>query len=125
MTIKFKVKENLKLLTIPLILMAIYLTMVLFWKLFSFPPPEELVIIVTNYFNQYGLWIVFISALIEGFLLVGLYFPGGFIIFLGVISAAGNVMRAIEVVSVVSIAFFISYILNYIIGKYGWYKLFV
>ena len=34
-------------------------------------------------------------------------------------------MRATEVVLVVSIAFFVSYIMNYLIGKYGWYKLFV
>ncbi|MBI2632472.1 VTT domain-containing protein [Candidatus Pacearchaeota archaeon] len=125
MTICAKLKENLRLLTIPLILIGVYLSMVLIWKLFSFPPSEELVIIVTDFFNKYGLWIVFVSALIEGFLLLGLYFPGGFVIFLGVISSAGNFLRAVEVVSVVSIAFFISYILNYVIGKYGWYKLFL
>ena len=119
------IKEALKLLSIPLTLMVIYLSMVLLWKLFAFPGPEELVNIVTNYFNRYGLWIVFISALIEGFLLLGQYFPGGFIIFLGVLSAGGNAIRASTVVLIVSIAFFISYYGNYLLGRYGWYKLFI
>ncbi len=119
-----KIKEILKLLSIPLTLMIIYLSMALLWKLFNFPNPEELVNIITNYFNSYGLWIVFISALIEGFLLLGQYFPGGFIIFLGVLSAGSNIIRASNVVLIVSIAFFISYYGNYLLGKYGWYKLF-
>lgn len=121
---KEKIKEILKLLAIPLVLVAIYLSMILLWKFFHLASDEELIIIVTNYFNEYGLWIVFISALIEGFLLLGQYFPGGFIIFLGVISAGKNIIRAVEVVSVVSIAFFIAYYGNYLVGKYGWYKLF-
>jgi len=119
-----RIKEILKLSTIPLVLMGIYLSMIFLWKLFSFPPPEELVIIVSSYFEKYGLLIVFIAALIEGVLLIGQYFPGGFIIFLGVISAAGNVLRAVNVILVVSLAFLISYYVNYLIGKYGWYKLF-
>jgi len=119
-----KVREYLKLLTIPLVLMGIYLTMVLVWEIFSLPSTDELIVIVTDYFSRYGLWIVFFSALIEGVLLLGQYFPGGFIIFLGVISAAGNVMRAAQVVLVVSLSFFIAYYVNYIIGRYGWYKLF-
>ena len=122
---KTNVKEILKLLSIPLTLMVIYLSMVLLWKLFAFPGPEELVNIVTNYFNRYGLWIVFVSALIEGFLLLGQYFPGGFIIFLGVLSAGNNAIRASTVVLIVSIAFFISYYGNYLLGRYGWYKLFI
>lgn len=77
-----------------------------------------------GYFAAHGLWIVFIGALIEGFLVLGNYFPGGFIIFLGVITAGGNIPHVIAVVAVVSIAFFISYTLNYLVGKYGWYKLF-
>lgn len=122
---KEKTKEIVKLLTIPLVLLGIYVSMVFLWKIFSFPSPEELVEVTASYFEKYGLWIVFISALIEGFLLLGQYFPGSFIIFLGVISAGNNVVRAAQTVGVVSIAFFIAYSLNYLIGRYGWYKLFV
>lgn len=120
-----KIKEILKLLSIPLVLMLIYISMNIVWRLFNMPTNDELLLIVKVWFSDYGLWIVFIGALIEGFLLIGQYFPGGFIIFLGVISAGKDMLRATEVVLIVCVAFFISYTLNYLMGKYGWYKLLV
>lgn len=120
---KSKLTEILKLLSVPLILAAIYLSMYVVWKIFGLPTDTEMLVIVKEWFFRYGLWIVFVAALIEGFLLLGQYFPGGFIIFLGVISAGKNIPRAAEVVSVVSLAFFIAYSLNYLVGKYGWYRL--
>ena len=115
----------LKLLSLPLILIAIYLSMYVIWKLLGLPTDDKMVGIVKGAFEKYGLWIVFIGALIEGFLLLGQYFPGGTIIFLGVISAGKNIPRVIEVVAIVSVAFIIAYTLNYLVGKYGWYKLLV
>jgi membrane-associated protein len=121
---KLRVKELLRIISVPLTFLVIYLTMILFWKLFGLPSPEELVSIITGYFDRYGLLVIFLSSLIEGFLLLGQYFPGGFVIFFGVISAGKSIGRAIQVVIVVSTAFFIAYYLNYLVGKYGFYKLF-
>ncbi len=118
-------RKILKLISVPLILLVIYFFIALIWKIFNFPSDQQLIKITTDYFNRYGLLVVFISALIEGFLLLGQYFPGSFIIFLGVISAGKDVFKASEVVAIVSLAFFISYTLNYWVGKYGWYKLLV
>lgn len=95
------------------------------WSLFSLPSAEELVKIVNDYFDKYGLAVVLISAIIEGTLIIGQYFPGSFVIFLGVITSRGDAIKATKVVAVVSIAFFIAYNINYLIGKYGWYKLFL
>lgn len=122
---KSKIFYILKLLSVPLILIAIYLSMFVIWKLLNLPTDDQMVAITKDAFEKYGLWVVFISALIEGFLLLGQYFPGGIIIFLGVISAGKNIPRAVEVVSVVSIAFIIAYTLNYLVGRYGWYRLLV
>ena len=99
--------------------------MYVIWKLLGLPTDDKMVDIVKGSFEKYGLWIVFVGALIEGFLLLGQYFPGGTIIFLGVISAGKNIPRVIEVVAIVSVAFIISYTLNYLVGKYGWYRLLV
>lgn len=118
-------KNILKILAIPISLFVVYLSLVLLWKFFGLPSPEALAEIIKDYFDRYGLIVIFIAALIEGVLIIGQYFPGGFIIFLGVISAAGNIPKVAAVVLVVSVAFFISYHLNYVIGKYGWYKLFI
>ncbi len=120
-----KTKTMLKLLSIPLILLTVYLLVYMTWQILGLPTDDELLVIVREWFASYGLWVVFISAIIEGFLLLGQYFPGGFVIFLGVISAGKDVLKATEVVMVVSISFFIAYTLNYMMGKYGWYKLLV
>jgi len=122
---KTKLLYILKLLSVPLILVGVYLLMYLVWKLLGLPSDNTLAFIIKGVFEKYGLWMVFISALIEGFMLLGQYFPGGTIIFLGVISAGKNIPKAMEVVIVVSVAFIIAYTLNYLVGKYGWYKLLV
>lgn len=106
-------------------LMAVYLSMLFIWNLLNLPKGDELISIIKEYFNKYGILVVFISALIEGFLFIGQYFPGGTIVFLGVISTGNDIHRALGVVLTVSLAFFIAYTLNFLVGKYGWHKLLV
>ncbi len=118
-------KGILKAISIPLTLLVIYISYTILWRVFGLPSITELTEIIKHSFDSYGLWIVLGASFIEGLLLLGQYFPGGFVIFLGVISARGDVPRAIEVVIIVSIAFFCAYIVNYLLGKYGWYKLFI
>lgn len=105
--------------------MGIYLSMYIIWRLLDLPTDDQLLAVIKEWFGKYGLAIVFVGALIEGFLLLGQYFPGGFIIFLGVISAGKDVPRAALVVLAVSVAFFIAYTLNYLLGKYGWHRLLI
>lgn len=118
-------KNILKVLAIPAALLIAYFVLLIMWMFFDMPPEDELIKSVTDFVNQYGLIIVFFAAIIEGLLLIGNYFPGGAVIFLGVIAAVGNIPRAIAVVLVVCVSFFIAYTINYYLGKYGWYKLFV
>ena len=121
----FSFKNVLKVLAIPLSLIAVYFSLLLLWKFFDLPAPAELEGIIRGYFEQYGLWIVFVCALLEGLLLVGQYFPGGIVIFLGVIAAGEDVPRVIEVVFTVMLAFNIIHSVNYSLGRYGWYRLFL
>jgi membrane-associated protein len=122
---KEKIFSILRLISVPLILITIYLLTYGIWELVGLPSEDSFVNIIKAAFEKYGLWIVFVSALVEGFLLLGQYFPGGTIIFLGVISAGKNIPKAAEVVLVVSVAFIIAYTLNYLVGKYGWHRLLV
>lgn len=122
---KFTLKNILKVLIIPLIFGLIYGSLFVAQYYFKLPSDEELIVIIIDFIDQYGLIIVFFAALLEGTLLIGNYFPGGFVIFLGVISAIGDIPRAITVVSVVCVSFFIAYLFNYYLGRYGWYKLLV
>lgn len=122
---KLTAKNIIRVLIIPITLLVAYLSLFAIWRIFDLPPEDELLRIITNFINQYGLIIIFFSAILEGLLLIGNYFPGGAVIFLGVIAAKGNIQHAVIVVLVVCIAFSISYTINYCLGKYGWYKLFV
>lgn len=70
---------------------------------------------------EYGLIVSFIGAFLEGLLLIGWYFPGSFIIFLSVI-LSGSPERAAVSVAVVTLAMYFAYVVNYILGRYGWYK---
>src|SRR3989344_9702911 len=119
------IRDILQLLIVPFILLVVYFIVILVWVTFDLPSAEKLTETFSNYFNTYGLWIIFISALIEGFFILGQYFPGSTIIFIGVISAGKDVVKTIEVVTVVSIAFMIAYYGDYLIGRYGWYNLFL
>ena len=116
-------KTLLKVAAGPLILLAFYLSLWGLWVLFGLPKDQELIQIINDYFAKHGLWVLFIAALIEGALILGQYFPGGFVIFLGVISARDNIGRVVLVVAIVSLAFFIAYAINYLVGKHGWYRL--
>jgi membrane protein DedA with SNARE-associated domain len=122
---EFNIKNVFKVLIFPISLLILYFSLHTVWSLLDLPPENELIIIITDFINHYGLIVIFIAAIIEGFLLIGNYFPGGAVIFLGVITSIGDIPRAIIVVSVVCLSFFISYTINYFIGKYGWYKVFV
>jgi len=120
-----RLKEILKPLIIPLVILIAYLFFYGLWIILKLPSPEELFNITKQLFDKYGLWIVFLGAIVEGILLLGNYFPGSLIIFLGVLSAGKDIVRVTEVIILVIIAFFISSCINYFLGKYGWYRLFV
>ena len=104
-----RAKEILKALTIPLIALLIYFIFYILWLILGFPSQEEIAAGAKELFSKYGLWIVFVGALIEGLLLFGNYFPGGFIIFLGVIAAGKDITRVLQILILVSLAFFISF----------------
>lgn len=118
-------KNILKVIAIPSILFIAYLSLRALWLIFDLPPEDELLRTLVAFINQYGLIIIFVAALIEGLLLIGNYFPGGAVIFLGVIAAVGNIPKAALVVLIVCISFSIAYTINYALGRFGWYELFI
>jgi len=97
--------------------------MFILWRVLNLPPQEALVEVAKTYFDKYGLITVFVSSIIEGLLLAGMYYPGSLVIFLGVIFASPNVLEVVWVVVVVTLGMIISFIINFFLGKYGWYKL--
>lgn len=115
----------LRLLAVPLLVISLFLLLTLAERFFHFSLKDSLVLFMKERFEQHGYWLIFLSALIEGVLILGEYYPGGFIIFVGVVSAGKDISRVSKVVLTVSLAFLIAYHINYLVGKHGWYKLFL
>jgi len=115
-------KHYLKLLSLPLSLLAGFISLFIIWKVFELPPAEVIIKQINVLFDSYGLIIFFISAFIEGILFVGGYFPGVFIIFVSVISAS-SFPEALLRISISTIGLTFAHMTNYALGKYGWYRL--
>jgi membrane protein DedA with SNARE-associated domain len=83
---------------------------------------DILIAYLKDWIQVYGFSVSIIGAFLEGLLLVGWYFPGSFIIFLTVI-LAGSIPNTIVAVLVVSLGMYSAYIVNFLLGKYGWHTL--
>ncbi len=116
-------KFDYKKVLLPLSVLGIFFVIYLTWRFFGLPPEEELLRIAGEYFDRYGLWILLLSSVIEGTVLVGWYYPGSLVIFLGVILAGSEIPRVVEAVGTISVGLYAAYIINFFLGKYGWYKL--
>lgn len=117
-------KHYLKLLSIPLLVLLLSWSVRIAWNIFDLPSAEALEETLGRWFAQYGLPIFLVSSILEGMLLVGGYFPGVFMIFLGIILTESS-SEAAMVVSVVIVGLFISHLINYALGRYGWYRLLI
>lgn len=120
-----KPKKLIRSLTLPVMFLVVFLVVNLVWKFFHLPETEHLIAIVEYYFEKFGIIVLFISAFIEGALILGFYYPGAIVIFLSVIVAGQDIGAIIQVVTLVIIAFVLGLSLDYLVGKYGWYRLFL
>lgn len=116
-------RRLLQSLAMPLTLLCAVGTVVTAWHLFDLPSDTDLMHMAGAIFDTFGYAAVFVSAVIEGALVVGLYYPGALVIFLSVILAGQDVVRVATLVLVVTSAFAIGLSIDYALGKYGWYRL--
>jgi membrane protein DedA with SNARE-associated domain len=116
------IKHYLKLLSVPLLLLVLSFFFQIVWEVFSLPPAEEMAAAAGNWFDTYGLPAFFASAVLEGMLLVGGYFPGVFVVSLGIV-LTNSPLEAAIIVAVGTAGLIIAHILNYTLGRYGWYRL--
>jgi membrane protein DedA with SNARE-associated domain len=116
-------RRYLKLLSVPIILLLSFLSLALVWELFNLPSTQVIGEAAGRLFETYGLPIVFVAAFLEGMLLIGNYFPGAFIIVLGVV-LSGSIGGALGVLIVGTAGLMLSHAFNYYLGKHGWFRLF-
>ncbi len=116
------IKRYLALLSVPLFLLAVSLSLRVFWNVFDLPPAQVLADTIAGWLSRYGLPVLFLAAMAEGTLLVGGYFPGVFIITVAVI-VARSWQEAVVAVIVGSLGLIAAHIVNYQLGRHGWYRL--
>ena len=97
--------------------------MTILWSWLNLPNKNELLVVLKDFFDKYGLIIVFLAAIVEGLFLVGWYVPGGTVMFIGVILAGKNIALVLLNGLIITIGLLLAYALNYFIGYYGWYRL--
>ncbi|TSC62364.1 MAG: membrane-associated protein [Parcubacteria group bacterium Athens0416_74] len=118
-----KIRDLVSLIWLPLFGLMALGSFYVVWTLLDLPPTEQVVEIAKVYFDKYGLLTIFICAIIEGILLAGWYFPGSFVIVLGVFLAGDDYRQLVEVFAVTTAGLLLAYMFNYFVGKYGWYTL--
>ena len=101
-----------------------FLIYILTYQLVGFPSPGELWLLGEQLFAQYGYWFLVTGIMIEGLFMVGFYFPGSVAIFGSIIFLAKSVEDVFLVIIVGSISLVAINIINYLLGKHGYYKLF-
>ena len=116
-------RRALKIVAFPLAVLAVFGILYAIWRALDLPPEETLAQIAKTYLDRYGVVIVFVSAYLEGLLLVGWYFPGSLVIVLALILAAGEPARFAAVAATAGAGLLAAYVTNFFAGKYGWYRL--
>lgn len=99
-------------------------TLAVIWKLLDLPSETEMMTIVSSWLSIYGLYLVLAGSFLESLLFIGIYFPGSIVIFISV-ALAPDVTSALTTVFCISLGMFAGYSVNYLLGKYGWYQLFL
>lgn len=113
----------LKIVALPLAVLAVFGLLYAIWLALDLPPEETMAQIARSYLDRCGVVIVFISAYVEGLLLIGWYFPGNLVIVLALIFAAGEPSRFAGIAAIAGAGLFGAYVTNFFAGKFGWYRL--
>lgn len=105
----------------PFIFLAIYITFIIFFKI-KFPDPQSFIEIIKNLYSTHGYVLIFLGAFLEGLFPVGFYFPGSAIVILGAAFSRTGIVAYPLVLLIGTSGLVLGYICNYILGRYGLYK---
>ena len=78
-----------------------------------------------KYYEQYGYLVVLVGALAEGTLFVNWYLPGSIVVAMGAVFARTAGLNIFLMLLMVVIGFYATALLNYALGRFGWYHIFI
>lgn len=102
---------------LPLSALVFYVSAVILWRFGHIPSPSNILLLLENLYQSYGLIGLFIASFSEGIVYFGLYFPGSFIIALAVILSDGTFGSFLFISLIVAIALTTTSLINYTLGK--------
>ncbi len=110
---------------VPLVVFAFFIAFGIAYRLLNLPSADEELALAKQYYAEYGYWVVFLAALAEGALFINWYLPGSIVAAFGVAFAAQLGLNVALVVALIILGFFLTSIINYALGRFGWYHLFL
>jgi membrane-associated protein len=118
-------KKLIQYVAIPAIAVLVYLLFLYLYRLSGLPQSAEIILWAEKYYISYGYWVVFIAAIAEGALFVNWYVPGSIVVALGVVFAKTSGLSIVVMLACVIAGFFFTALLNYAMGRFGWYHVFL
>ena len=112
-------------LVLPVIVLVVYISLVFILRKIGLPTPEEIIAFTQGYYETYGYWVVLVGAVAEGALFINWYLPGSIVVALGVVFAKASGLSVLFVLFLIIVGFFLTAILNYALGRFGWYHIFL
>lgn len=109
----------------PSFLIIVTIILIFYGASFLLPIPtlSELLIKTKRFYEEYGTIVVLIGAFLEGLFVLNWYFPGSTIALLGAVFAK-DIPQLTQVILLGTFGFWSAGIIDYLLGKYGLYKLF-
>ena len=101
-----------------------FLVYLLTYPYTNLPSPGELWQLGESLFAQYGYWFLIFGIMIEGLFMVGFYFPGSVAIFGSIVILAKTPRDVLFVILVGTVCLIAINIVNYLLGKHGYYRIF-
>src|SRR3989344_8542150 len=120
-----KYQKIIQYVAIPILAVGFYLLIIFIYRKLGLPSPETIISWAQNYYEQYGYWVVLVGALAEGALFINWYLPGSIVVALGAVFARQSGMNIFLMLLMVIIGFYSTALLNYALGRFGWYHVFM
>lgn len=100
---------------------AFYIGIVIFFRI-KFADTSTFIQKIENIYSTAGYPLIFFGAILESMFLVGLFVPGSVVLLLGAAFSKLGIVQYPLVFIFGTSGLIIGYIINYLLGKYGWHN---
>lgn len=104
----------------PLIFLGLYFGVLILLRS-KIPDTPTFIEAIRGLYESYGYPLVFLGAFLEAAFLIGFYVPGATVVLLGAALSKTGVVYFPFVLLLGTLGLCLGFILNYILGQYGWY----